>query len=351
MRVEVDSEEEGRGDDYDAPGDQARDLDDDRARWRRRVFILCGGIVALGACAWLIPGVHQPSAHEVAATRASMAALAKQQALPTVAYGSPWHEPSKPAASPASPAASPASPAAPAPSAASHPSPAPAASGGAAGACAPADIVLSLVTSQPSYAKGARPTFSVYAVSTSAAPCTLPYGAGAVHVIVTQHGHVVWDSSACKPSAAKPVQFTRGVPQMLTMVWNPKAADPAGCAGSLPAGTQGTLDAVAMSNGQSSPVHAFKLGSLSAERGLQGLTHVFHLGNLHRGTRTGTGGRARGDDRLAEAHALCLGHPARHAGHVAHLAGQADLADHDDPLRQGQVSHGARDGEGYRQVD
>ena len=95
---------------------------------------------------------------------------------------------------------------------------------------------------------------------------------------------MVWDSAACKPSAAKPVRFTLGVPQVLTLAWNPKAAGPAGCAGSLPAGTPGTLDAVAMSDGQSSPVHAFKLGSLSAERGLQGLAHVFHLDDLHRGT-------------------------------------------------------------------
>jgi hypothetical protein len=117
--------------------------------------------------------------------------------------------------------------------------------------------VLSLFTGESSYPRGARPNFSVYAVSTSAAACTLPYGAGSVQVVVTWHGHVVWDSAACKPAAAQPVQFTLGVPQELTMIWNPKAAAPAGCAGSLPAGAAGTLDAVAMSDGQSSPVRAF----------------------------------------------------------------------------------------------
>ena len=175
---------------------------DDRAYWRRRFFILCGGVIALGVCAWLFPGAHQPSAREVAATRASMAALAKQQALPPVAYGSAWPEPSKPAASPTPvrrrlPSAAKARRKV---STAYHPSPVPSASGGAAGACAPADIVLSLFTSQSSYAKGARPKFSVYAVSTSAAACTLPYGAGSVQVVVTRHGHVVWDSAACKPA-------------------------------------------------------------------------------------------------------------------------------------------------------
>jgi hypothetical protein len=71
----------------------------------------------------------------------------------------------------------------------------------------------------------------------------------------------VWDSAACKPAAAQSVRFTLGVPQELTMIWNPKATQPAGCAGSLPAGAAGTLDAVAMSDGQSSPVRTFTLGS------------------------------------------------------------------------------------------
>jgi hypothetical protein len=71
----------------------------------------------------------------------------------------------------------------------------------------------------------------------------------------------VWDSAACKPAAAQPVRFTLGVPQELTMTWDPKAAKPAGCAGSLPAGATGTLDAVAMSDGQSSPVRTFTLGA------------------------------------------------------------------------------------------
>jgi hypothetical protein len=297
MRMNADSDEEGRGDDYDASQHEVRPPDDDRAFWRRRFIILCGGVVALGACAWLFPAAHQPSAHEVAATRAAVAALAKRQALPSVAYGSAWPEPSKPVAS--STASSTASPtpsaklanAGETPNTASQPSPTASASAGSAGsACAPADIVLSLLTSQPSYTRGERPSFSVYAVSTSAAACRLTYGTGSVQVVVTQDGHLVWDSTACDSSAAAPVRFTLGVPQVLTMVWNPEAAQPAGCAGSLPADASGTLDAVAMSHGQSSPVRAFKIRGLAAEGGLQGLAHVSNLGNLHRRPRARTAG-------------------------------------------------------------
>jgi hypothetical protein len=259
MWMDADSDEEGRDHDYDAEYDQAWSLDDGRAYWRRRFFILCGGVVALGVCAWLFPGARQPSAHEAAAARASMAALARQQALPPDASGPAWPRPSE-SASPTA-AAKPASiihprKTAAKPRATYRPSAVPASG---AAPCTPADIVLSLLTSQPSYTKGAWPSFSVYAVSMSAGACTLMYGTGSVQVVVTRHGQVVWDSATCKPSTVKAVQFTPGVPQVLALVWNPEVRQPAGCAGSLPSGSSGTLDAVAMSHGQSSPVRAFTL--------------------------------------------------------------------------------------------
>jgi hypothetical protein len=142
--------------------------------------------------------------------------------------------------------------------------------------------VLSLFTSQASYARGARPAFSVYAVSTRAAACTLSFGAGAVQVIVTRGGHVVWDSAACRPAPSKPARFTLGVPQVLTLTWNPRAARPSGCGGSLTARESGTFDAVAVSHGRASPVHAFRIAGLPAEGGLERLAHVLHLDDLHR---------------------------------------------------------------------
>jgi hypothetical protein len=291
MDAERDEEEL---DDADAPNDDVWDLSDHGAYWRRRFLLLCAGVIALGVCAWLFPGARHAPGRTSAAARASMAALATRQSLPAAAYGPAWSSPAPSVSPSGSPGASPTNSANFAAktkkiqkiSTAYHPRPtvSPTASpaGGTAGAkCAPADIVLSLFSSQPSYDRAARPRFSVYAVSTAAAPCTLAYGAGSVQVIVTSHGHVVWDSAACAPPAAKPVRFTLGVPQLLTVTWNRKAAKPAGCAGSLPAGATGTLQAVAMSHGESSPVRAFKL-RLSAEGGLERLAHVCHLGDLHR---------------------------------------------------------------------
>jgi hypothetical protein len=77
--------------------------------------------------------------------------------------------------------------------------------------------------------------------------------------VVTRRGRVVWDSAACKPQAAAAVRFTLGVPQMLSITWNRQPSGPSGCAGTLPAGASGTFDAVALTDGQSSPVRSFTL--------------------------------------------------------------------------------------------
>lgn len=212
-----------------------------------------------------------------------MAALARGKSLPPAAYGSAW--PGDARASQAAPHATP-----------PFPSAAPGQRAGLAGQpsaspasrlpqCSPASIVVSLFTSQSRYGQREQPEFDVYAVSTSARACTLSYGPGAVHVAVTSHGRVVWDSAACKQPAARPVTFTLGVPQALTITWNRQASNPPGCAGTGSAGTWGTFGAVAVTHGRSSPVRSFEIGKLPAEGGLQRVADVFHLGDLHRRPR------------------------------------------------------------------
>lgn len=125
--------------------------------------------------------------------------------------------------------------------------------------CAPAGIVLSLFTSEPSYGAGTQPRFEVYAVSTAAAACQMAYGPGSVRVIVTRHGQVEWDSATCGPTPAPTVSFSLGVPQLLNVSWDRAAKSPAGCAGSLPPGASGTFEAVAISAGESSAVRSFTL--------------------------------------------------------------------------------------------
>jgi hypothetical protein len=265
MRKDADRHEDGEGD-YDATPDLgARDPD---AYWRRRFFILGGGIVVVGLCVWLFPGAHHAAPRASATARASMAALDERGELPPAAYGSTWPGPSPTPTATATPSAT----RAPATGTGrgeaatrahpdASPSPTPTASAGAVTGprCAPSDIVLSLFTSQPSYGQGASPEFDVYAVSTSSAACALGYGPGSVQVVVTRQGRVVWDSAACKLPGDAAVRFTLGVPQVLSIAWNRQAKSPSGCAGALPTGAWGTFDAVALTDGQSSPVRSFTL--------------------------------------------------------------------------------------------
>jgi hypothetical protein len=268
----MDSDRDGDGeDDYDRRLDLGSGRDPD-AYWRRRFCILGGGIVVVGLCVWLFPGPHHAAPRASAAAKASMAALDKRGELPAAAYGSAWPAPTPKSAATPSAAKTTAKSAdprktasraypnvSPSPSPSPSPTPTASAAAGKGPRCAPADIVLSLFTGQPSYGQGASPTFDVYAVSTSSAACSLSYGPGSVQVVVTSRGRVVWDSAACKPSAAAAVRFTLGVPQVLSITWNRHASEPAGCAGTLPAGDSGTFDAVAMTDGQSSPVRSFTL--------------------------------------------------------------------------------------------
>lgn len=266
MWTDADRDEDEIDGEYDPPYDQYQqyDQEDDYddgivagpdAYWRRRFLILAAGVGALVLAVWLFPGGSPAPPKQAAATRASMAALAKGNPLPSAAYGNVY--PTAAASPTASRAPKPAHSAkAKKAGTAYHPRPS-----ATEGKCPTGDIVLSLFTGQPSYGPRAEPKFHVYAVSTAPGSCRLSYGPGAVRVVVTRHGQVVWDSAACKLTGATPTDFRLGVPQELALTWNRKAARPVGCAGSLPAGTSGTLDAVAMTAGQSSPVRTFRVTS------------------------------------------------------------------------------------------
>lgn len=219
--------------------------DDPDAYWRRRFFILGGGLAVLMLLAWLFGG-GGPSkqASRTAAARASIAARENRNSLPGAATGQPYGQPS------ASPSASP------------SPSPSATASGapGKGAGCAAGRVVLSLFTTKPAYQAWERPTFRVYAVSTSESACRMKYGPSAVRIEVTQHGKTVWDSAACPaaPKRAQTTSLTPGVPQEVTVAWDREASGRS-CAGTLAPGESGSFEAVAQAAGHSSPVRAFKI--------------------------------------------------------------------------------------------
>jgi hypothetical protein len=263
-----------------------RDDEDPNGYWQRRVIILAVGLVILGLLAWALSGSggSKPTA---AARQSALGQVRAANALPAAAYasspavpvpgvvaapsfgsGSPGVPGSAGAfGSPGSPGAS-ASPTTPGtgtsgasgkPAKAKKPAkvrsrvpqPRPGAS------CPAGSVVMTLFTGKPSYARGERPVFEVYAVSTEPVECVFRFGAGAVHVLITQHGRVVWNSAECMPTTIRRTRMVRGVPVQMSVAWNRRAGY--GCRGWLPAHDSGRFTAVARAGGQSSPATTFEL--------------------------------------------------------------------------------------------
>src|ERR1700722_14223874 len=99
MWMDSDGDQDGE-DNHNGRLDLGSGRDPD-AYWRRRFFILGGGIVVVGLCVWLFPGGRHAAPRTSVAARASMAALDRRGELPSAAYGSTWPAPKpKPVATP-----------------------------------------------------------------------------------------------------------------------------------------------------------------------------------------------------------------------------------------------------------
>ena len=228
--------------------------------WRRRVFALTGAIGALVLIAWTINGALGGAGNA-------------QQAADTTHTGHHSHA-DRAAAAATSPAA-PAATATPTPAATATPRPTGSASAkhnqakhsrnqakqdaagkGSAGACPRGAVVLSLFTTNYHYLGHQVPRFQLDVVSTAARPCSFDVGAKNVQLVIKAGGERrVWDSAACLGSRGHRMeQLTRGVPVVLRVSWDRKAAG-ASCQQPGPAAQPGTYTAIA----RSGPLHSQSL--------------------------------------------------------------------------------------------
>jgi hypothetical protein len=230
---------------------------DEDAYWRRRVIILAGGLVILGMLAWALSGSGggKPSA---ASRQVAVAQVRAANKLPDAAFGSV----------PATPTASPSPSVSPSVSASAEASGSAARkarrarhshsrAAGAGAACPSGGVVMTLFSQRPSYLPGERPAFSVYAVSTSTTNCVFRFGPGAVRVLVSRHGQVVWDSADCRPAPVSRVNLTRGVPAQMSVTWDRHAGY--GCRGLLSGKAAGRFTAIATTGPQTTPPTYFQL--------------------------------------------------------------------------------------------
>jgi hypothetical protein len=116
---------------------------------------------------------------------------------------------------------------------------------------------MTLYSQRPSYAPTGQPEFTVYAVSTSAVGCAFRFGPGAVRVVVSHQGKVVWDSAYCRPAPIDRVRLARGVPVQMSLTWNRHSGY--GCRGWLSPRPSGRFTAIATTGTQTTPAAYFDL--------------------------------------------------------------------------------------------
>jgi hypothetical protein len=209
--------------------------------WRRRFITLVSGLSVLALVVWAFSG--------------SLGGTAP--AVPASATKNLTGGPAKPAASSAvsarhGPAAGPS----PSPLRPSHKA------GSTAGLppCPAGAVVLSLFSSQSSYATKQTPVFDVDVVSTAARACTFDIGSGHVVLRISAGALTVWSSGQCAEGQASLVtELRRGVPTVVSIGWDGQHSTP-GCPVPGAPAAHGDYTAVAADGSLRSNVLAFRIG-------------------------------------------------------------------------------------------
>jgi hypothetical protein len=200
--------------------------------WRRRVFALAAGLGILGLLAWAcsgaLSGAQAPRQTSVTSSpAAAQSAAGNQSGAGSQSVGSPSAAAAsgKAAGSGAGGRASgspTASPTATPTSTARHNRNAhvtPARRPGSA--CAPADVVVSLFTSQQTYRPAAPPQFTVAVVNTGRPTCAFAVDARSLRLVVKSGQVRVWSPADCtRGTVTEVARLPRGVPYVTYLSWN-----------------------------------------------------------------------------------------------------------------------------------
>lgn len=171
------------------------------AYWRRRVYVLAGGITVIGLLAWACSG----SGHKKTTAQARNSAVS---ASPTVT-APPLPGPTTTVTVTATPTVSPAAEA----------------SKGAGDACDARDLVAGLTSTQQVYRGKEHPAFRISVVNTGRRACTFDVGGKALRLRIESGSDRVWSSDRCGAPASDLRMLRRGIPYIETLEWNRKRCD------------------------------------------------------------------------------------------------------------------------------
>jgi hypothetical protein len=125
--------------------------------------------------------------------------------------------------------------------------------------CPAGAVVLSLFSSQGSYATGQSPQFQIDVVSTASQSCTFDIGARHVVLQVAAGPKPVWTSAQCAEGSASLIAtLHRGVPTVVPMTWNGRRSSP-GCPVPGAVAGRGTYAAIAVDGALKSNAITFTL--------------------------------------------------------------------------------------------
>ena len=173
------------------------DQGDVEAYWRRRVYVLAGGIALIGLVAWACSGSdHKRStaqARNASSTVSPAAALPAAGTTPTptatvtvTATPSPAAEPKR-----------------------------------SGDQCDPADVVVGMTPSATVFKGREHPRFGLSVVNTGRRACTFDVGPKALLIRISSGPDRVWSSAQCVSRAAANLQMLqRGVPYLATLDWD-----------------------------------------------------------------------------------------------------------------------------------
>ncbi len=233
--------------------------------WRRRFFALAAGLGILGLLAWACSGAlsgagaprpanvaSSAAAAQSAATSGQPATAASGQAATSQAASGGGAGGSRASGSPA------ASPTA----AARHGRKVriPPARHRSGRGCAPADVVVSLFTSQQTYQHAASPQFTIAVVNTSRSACSFAVGARSLRLVVKSGQVRVWSPADCTRAGTvtEMARLSRGVPYVTHVSWNRIRSSPH-CASSRLTAAPGTYTATVTSGAVHSDTDVFVL--------------------------------------------------------------------------------------------
>lgn len=182
--------------------DTYRDQGEADAYWRRRVYVLAGGVTAIGLVAWACSGSdHKKSTAQVRDAAATAAGVT-------------------PAVTPA--AAVPAATV----TVTVTPSVAPSPRRRSGDRCDEQDVVVALTPDKQVFQGKEQPHFRMSVVNTGDKSCTFDVGARALRLRITSGSYPVWSSDRCAAGPASNLQLLRrGVPYIADLTWDRKRCD------------------------------------------------------------------------------------------------------------------------------